>query len=74
MKLMEINLNNVGVQIKGIAWRIENKIVDKLRKIHREYDSDDEVLNQIEKDLACEAEKLDFIGEIFANSTDKDGE
>ena len=74
MKLMEINLNNVGVQIKGIAWRIENKIVDKLRKIHREYDSDDEVLNQIEKDLACEAEELDFIGEIFANSTDKDGE
>lgn len=69
---MEVDINNIGVQIRGIAWRIENVIVDKLRKIPREYDSDDEVLNQAEKDLTDEAEELDFIGDMLANGTDKE--
>ena len=71
---MEIDVNNVGKQITGIAWRIENKIIDELRKLHKPYDSclnDD--LERLEKDLADEAEKLDFIGEIFANATDEEG-
>ena len=67
-------LNSVREKIRGIAWRIENGIVDELRKLHKNYDDlDNEILDQVVKDLADEAEELDFIGEIFANSTDKEG-
>ena len=69
---MEADINNIGVQISGIAWRIENKIIDELRKLRKPYDccyNDD--LERLEKDLTDEAEELDFIGDILANGTDE---
>lgn len=69
---MEINVNGVGKQIQGIAWRIENKIIDRLREACGLY-AKDEILDEIEKELTDDAEELDFIGGIIASSTDKDG-
>ena len=69
---MEVDINSIGYKISGIAWRIKNEIIDKLRELHKSYDccyNDD--LEQLEKDLADEAEELDFIGDIFANFTDE---
>lgn len=71
---MEVDINGVGYKISGIAWRIKNEIIDKLRELHKPYDccSNDD-LEQLEKDLADEAEELDFIGDILANGTDDEG-
>lgn len=69
---MEVDINGIGYKISGIAWRIKNEIIDKLRKLHKPYDccvNDD--LEQLEKDLANEVEELDFIGDILANGTDE---
>lgn len=65
---MEVDINGIGYKISGIAWRIKNEIIDKLRELHKScdcYHNDD--LEQLEKDLADEAEELDFIGDILAN-------
>lgn len=65
---MEVDINGMGIQIRGIAWRIENEIIDKLRKLHKPYDCYvNDGLEQLEKDLADEAEELDFIGDMLAN-------
>lgn len=69
---MQIDINGIGRQIQGVARRIENEIIGKLRKLYKPYDccvNDD--LRQLEKDLAYEAEELDFIGDILANGTDE---
>lgn len=71
---MEVDINNIGAKIEGIAWRMKNVIIDKLRKLHQPYDCcDNDDLEEIEKDIIDEAEELDFIGGILANGTDKDG-
>lgn len=71
MKLMEINVNNVGIQIRGIAWRLKNVITDKVRELPEKGYYED-LLEEIIEQLTNDAEELDFIGEIFANSTDEE--
>ena len=69
---MEVDINGIGYKISGIAWRIKNEIIDRLRKLLKPYDCcDNDDLEQLEKDLADEVEELDFIGDILANSTDE---
>lgn len=74
MKLMEVNPNNIGKQIEGIAWRLENVIVDKLRELQAEYEDTNEgdALEEIIKQLTGDAEELDFIGGMLADCTDED--
>ena len=57
-----------------IAWRIENVIVDKLRELHGiGYAADDDVLDQVVKELTDNAKELGFISSIFTNSTHEEG-
>lgn len=71
---MEVDINGIGHKISGIAWRIKNEIIDKLRELHKSYDCyDNDKLEQLEKDLADEVEELDFIGDVLANGTDDEG-
>lgn len=57
-----------------IAWRIENVIVDKLRELHGiGYAADDDVLDQVVKELTDDAEELYFIGDILANGKCEEG-
>lgn len=67
---MEPNINNIGVQITGIAWEIKNVTVDKLRELNEGsfYVSKD-VLEEIIKQLTDVADELDFIGNILADGT-----
>lgn len=30
---MEVDINGIGYKISGIAWRIKNEIIDRLRKL-----------------------------------------
>lgn len=76
MKLMEVNPNNIGKQIEGIAWRLKNVIVDKLRELQEDDPYPDSTNNDVLKDLieqlTGDAEELDFIGGVLANCTDED--
>lgn len=47
---MEVDINSIGYKISGIAWRIKNEIIDKLRELHKSYDCCyNDNLEQLEK-------------------------
>lgn len=74
MKLMEVNVNGLEKTIKGIAWRLKNKIVDELRMLKEDdyhVSERDGVFENLIEQLTGDAEELEFIGGIIASSTDE---
>lgn len=74
MKLMEVNVNGLEKTIKGIAWRLKNKIVDELRMLKEgdyHVSEQDGVFENLIEQLTGDAEELEFIGSIIASSTDE---
>lgn len=55
-------INNIRVQIKGIARMLKNVLVDMLDDIN--YDA----LKEIQVKLIKDVEKLDFIGNVLADA------